>query len=409
MTTSHFRPVSRSFSTIDESRLRGGWGVKWGAVDPDVTPAWVADMDLGIPPLVKQRLMDAVARQDFGYPYWPADDPVVTAFETRMTTRHGWTPTANRTKVFTDLIQILQVMIEHATAPGDGIALHVPNYPPFLASIERAGRRVIPLPVAAVGAYDVAEKQVLLETLQDSNARMLIVVNPHNPTGRVLTRTELDDLASVAQTLDLAVVSDEIHADLLYDGATHIPFASLNDDAASRTITATSATKGFNIAGLRCAVAHVGHNGVWERLNGAPLDYFGTPSVLSRIATVAAWTECDSWLQQVGERLTTNRQIVADWAATSSYDFRYSSPEATYLSWLDFSRTPLAGTAPAREILTTGRVLLSDGAEFSPSPSSTAQYARVNFATSTAVLERILDGIDTTLATHARRWLGCRV
>ncbi|WP_448061778.1 MalY/PatB family protein [Cellulomonas hominis] len=382
---------------VDEARLRAGTGVKWRAVDPDVLPAWVADMDFPVADVVRAALRTAVDTSDLGYPYRPDGDPVLAAFEQRMRTRYGWTPEPGCARTFTDLIQVLQVIIEHTTRPGDGIALHVPSYPPFLAAIERAGRRIVPLPVVdAPGGWDL-DVTGTAGRLAAEGVRMLVVVNPHNPTGRVLTRADLGALADVAAELDLVVLSDEIHADLVYDGRRHVPFASLSADAASRTITATSATKAFSIAGLRCAVAHVGPAAVRERLAAAPLDYFGAPSVLGSRATVAAWQLGDAWLDAVVARLQANRDRVVAWASATP-GVRVHSPEGTYLAWLDLSRTALPPDDPAAEILRRGRVLLNAGAEFAQhTPVATASYARLNFATGPQILERVLDRVTGAL------------
>ena len=391
------------FDRIDEARLRGGFGVKWGAVEPDVIPAWVADMDFGVPGPVVDALSRTVAAEDFGYPFWPDGDPVVRAFEGRMA-RHGWSPEPGRTRIYTDLIQVLQVMIEHSTLPGEGIAVQVPTYPPFLATIERSGRRIIPIPAqnddGAGWSFDMPG---LVDQLREQNCRMLLLVNPHNPTGRVLSRDELLHLAAVAEELDLVVLSDEIHAELVLAPHRHVPFASLSADAAARTITTTSATKAFNIAGLRCAVAHIGPERIWERLEAEPLDYFGQPSILSRVATVAAWEDSDEWLAGLHARLAENRAAVAQWVAASPHSVSFSPPEATYLAWLDFGSGPAAEN-PAEFFHSHGRVYLSDGAEFSQHTSvSTSHFARLNFATSGAVLGEILQRMDTALEGAVRR------
>ncbi|GAA2228642.1 aminotransferase class I/II-fold pyridoxal phosphate-dependent enzyme [Herbiconiux moechotypicola] len=386
---------SSPFDRIDEGRLRSGAGVKWGAVAPEVLPAWVADMDFGIPGAVREALSRAVAREDLGYPFWPGGDPVVLSFERRMR-RFGWTPEPGRTRVFTDLIQVLQVMIEHATEPGDGVAVHVPAYPPFLAAIERSGRRIIPI-AARLGARGwTFDDEGLPERLRRDSCRLLLLVNPHNPTGRVFDRHELTTLATIAADLDLVVLSDEIHADLTYGDREHIPFASVSPDAAARTITATSATKAFNIAGMRCAVAHIGPDEVRDRIEREPLDYFGQPSILSRVATCAAWDDSGPWLDGLRLRLAENRAIVADWVESRA-GVAHVQPEATYLAWLDFGATAI-GSDPAGILHRRGGVLLSEGAEFSQHTIvDTRSFARLNFATSEQVLLRALARVDAVL------------
>jgi cystathionine beta-lyase len=395
----------KQFTSIDKDRLRSGYGVKWGAVEPDVLASWVADMDFGTPPAVREAIFGVVERGDLGYPFWRGNDPVIEAFESRMQGRYQWTPTPGRTRIYADLIQVLQVMIEHSTVPGDGIAIHVPTYPPFLATIERSGRRIIPLPMIDIGGNWGFDSEGLTERLRQKNCRMLILVNPQNPTGRVFTDTELGGLARTAEELDLVVLSDEIHADLTYDNHRHIPFASLGADAAARTITATSATKAFNIAGMRCAVAHIGPQSVWDALEREPLDYFGQPSILSRVATVAAWTQSDIWLAELKATLSMNRQIIDLWVRDLPYNLPYHAPEATYLSWFDLTKAWVDQGDPAADLEARARVKLSQGAEFSQHTNvDTTGFARINFATSTSNLRDILARVRASTSPKHATW-----
>ena len=394
------------FDAVNLERLRGGHGVKWGAVPPDVLASWVADMDFGTPPAVRAAIHEVAERQDLGYPFWRGEDPVVAAFEARMTNHHAWTPAPGRTRIYTDLIQVLQVMIEHSTSPGEGIAIHVPTYPPFLATIERSGRKIVPLPMIDAGDTWKFDTEGLTDKLRQENCRMLILVNPHNPTGRVFTAEELTTLANTSKELDLVVLSDEIHSDLTFDDHRHIPFASLGKDAAARTITATSATKAFNIAGMRCAVAHVGPQAVWDALESEPLDYFGQPSILSRVATVAAWTQSDSWLAELKVTLSANRRIIQQWVQDLPYEVPSHAPEATYLSWLDLSGAGVDLHDPAADLERRARVRVSQGAEFSQHTGvNTTTFVRINFATSTSNLVDILGRIrGATTRAAVRQW-----
>jgi cystathionine beta-lyase len=379
--------------TADTGRLRRGHGAKWGSLPADTLGAWVADMDLGIAPAIRAGLLDVVEREDFGYPFWRGTDPVLAAFESWMARRHGWAPSAGHARVFTDLLQILQVMIEHTTAPGDGIAIHVPAYPPFLASIARAGRRIVPIPMLHNGQRWGFDTDGLQERLR--GCRMLVVVNPHNPTGRMFERAELTALAEVAQRLDLVVLADEIHADLRYGAGRHIPFASLGAEVAARTVTATSATKAFNLAGLRCAVAHIGPARVRASLDAAPLDVFGTPSILSRVATVAAWQDSGDWLERLRGTLTSNRATVGEWVAALPWPARYAAPEATYLAWLG----GVPHGTPAVTLERTAKVKLSEGADFSAGTDiDTDAFVRLNFATSPEVLREVLNRLAPALS-----------
>lgn len=388
----------------DPDRLRAGYGVKWGSLPTGTIGAWVADMDLGIPPAVKQALAETIDREDFGYPFWRDGDPVVEAFTRRMTRRFGWAPAPDRTRMFTDLIQVLQVVIEHTTKRGDGIALHVPAYPPFLASVARSGRRAVPIPMRLGTDGWGFDTDNLTDRLRTANCRLLlVVVNPHNPTGRVFTEAELDPLAQLAEELDLAVLSDEVHADLTFSPARHIPFGSLGEDTANRTITATSATKAFNIAGLRLAVAHIGSAQLRTGLDQQPLDYFGQPSTLSRLATVAAWNDSDDWLTELLRVLARNRDQITTWTHATLGIRSYRPPQATHLAWLDLGER-LEHPTPARHLEQVARVKLSEGAEFSETTDfDTTSFVRINFATDSPTLTEILRRVGNALLLEGNR------
>ncbi|WP_269304539.1 MalY/PatB family protein [Aeromicrobium sp. HA] len=375
------------FDRTDEA-LRDRDNLKWTTTPAGVIPAWVADMDVAVPEVVTRRVHEQLARGDVGYPDFESPDPLVAAFETRMAERHGWTPAGGRGRLFTDVIQAFQVLTDLLTEPGDGIALHVPTYPVFLESVHDTGRRVVPIPFGATA-------DELVETWRRERVRLVVVVNPHNPLGRMLDADELRPVADAAAELDLVVLADEIHADLAFDGRRHVPFASLGTDVEDRTVTVTSASKAFNLAGLHCAVAHLGPARVREPLAALPFAYLGGVSTLSRAAAVAAWTEGDPWLADLVEVLQRNRDTITAWAGEVGVGV--VPAEATYLAWLDFAGTSVAAD-PAGAILERGRVRLSAGPDFTAhTPLDSSTYARLNFGTSPERLAQVLARIASTL------------
>jgi len=371
----------------DDDALRSRDNLKWATTAAGVLPAWVADMDVEVPPVVARRVQAVLESGDLGYPDFEAPDPVVTAFERRMADRFGWTPSPSMSRPFTDVIQAFQVTVEMLTTPGDAVALHVPAYPLFLESLAAVGRRIVPIP------FDATAEE-LADLWRREEVRLVVVVNPHNPSGHMLTAAELRPLADAAAELDLPVLSDEIHADLALDGHRHVPFASLGPEVEARTITVTSASKAFNLAGLHCAVAHVGHAGLRERLAALPFAYLGGVSTLSKAATVAAWTEGQPWLDALVEQLHANRDMVTAWA--KEHGVGVEPAEATYLAWLDFGGTPIEAD-PAGALARAG-VRLSPGAEFTAHTDlESTSFARLNFGTSPERLERILQRMDAAL------------
>jgi cysteine-S-conjugate beta-lyase len=223
--------------------------------------------------------------------------------------------------------------------------------------------------------------------------RMFLFCNPHNPTGRCFTRDELLRLAELAAANDVIIVSDEVHADLVYPGHTHIPFASLSPQCAARTVTVNSASKSFNLAGLRCAVCVVEAGELKQRLTSLPSQRWTPFSTLGIRASLAAWSDQgEAWLTACVEHLRRARDHVVRRLAEESR-IRCVAPQASYLAWLDCRELAL-NAEPAEFFLQRARVALSAGLDFGEPGRG---HARLNFATSDEILDQILDRIIRAL------------
>lgn len=367
--------------SLDVDRLRERPGAKWHRPAGRLA-AWVADMDFPVAPAIRdalQALLDPVTG-DLGYPDWPRPvrSPLPELFVARMTDRYGWRPQADRVVELADVVQGIQMAVHHLTAPGDGVVLHTPAYPPFFAAIEGLGRRVLRVP----WPFDADRAAA---AMADPAARLLLLCHPHNPTGHVFTRVELQHLAELAERYDITVVSDEIHADLTHRPQEHVPMATLGPEVEARTVTLTSASKAFNLAGLRWAALHAGSDEMLAALRALPDHYLGAPNLPAVVATEAAWTDGGAWLTAVLEVIDENRRTLVDLLATHLPDVVYRVPDATYLAWLD-CRSLGRGDDPSIEFARRG-VELSPGPTFGDEGRG---HARLNLATSPAVLERIV-------------------
>src|SRR2546430_5670005 len=248
---------------------------------------------------------------DFGYPNWPDGvSPLRGAFAYRMKDRYGWWPEPDQVREFTDVTHAVRVVLEMCTKPGDGVAIHTPAFGPFTTTIERLGLRLISLPMLDGSDGWVFDAEDCARRMAVGGCRVLILVNPHNPTGRVFTRTELTALAEAAERLNLVVISDDLHSDLTFAPHRHLPFASLDPAVEARTVTLYAASKSFSLAGLRCAVGHIGVAALREKLAGEPPG--PSINVLGMRASLAAWTEASGWLDTVVEYLDGNRRLVAE-------------------------------------------------------------------------------------------------
>ncbi len=254
----------------DLDRLRSLTCIKWSRYDDDVIPAWVADMDLAPAPVAVEAVRALTDCGDFGYNFAAAAQlpEVFSAWQERQ---HGWRPEAEKVRVFCDVMQAVETTVWLHTEPGDGVVLFTPVYFPFFPAVTSTGRRIVDCPLDPDGWRIDPE---LLASVIDPTTRAILLCNPHNPTGRVFDAEELRAIAEVAERHDLLVISDEIWGDLTHPGAKHVPIASLGEDIAARTVTISAASKAFNIAGLHCAVAHIGHAGVAEATGRAAAGTF---------------------------------------------------------------------------------------------------------------------------------------
>jgi cysteine-S-conjugate beta-lyase len=376
---------------LSADQLRARNGVKWNMYPPDVLPAFVADMDFKVAPAIQDAIRQLAETQDYGYGQMAGPSQLFEAFSAWMARRHGWHPDPTLTHVNTDVVEGVVATIVAFSDPGDGIIAQTPVYPPFLRCIAGTGRRLVENPLVNDGTRFLVDLEGLERAA--SQASMILLCNPHNPTGRVLERTELEGIATIAAAHNLTIVADEIHADLVYPGATHIPMEAIAATA-ERTVTLTSATKGFNIAGLRTSVAHFGSVGLKDKFDRThPEHLLGGPSRFGVAATIAAWSGADAWLGSVMAYLDRNRRLVAKWAADANLG--HYMPESTYLAWLDCRRLDLpAGLTPQQHFLENAKVALSEGADFGEPGRG---HVRLNFATSAEIVEEILDRLGGAL------------
>ena len=389
---------SIDFDRLDLAALRRRRGEKWQLYGPDVLPAWVAEMDFPLCEPVRRVLETALEIDDLGYPLDVKPDTLPAAFAERMASRFGWRPDPRRVEVLTDVVQGIYVAIDQFSAPGEGVVVQTPIYPPFLIAVRELSRRLVEAPlVAGHSRYEIDFDQ--LRAAIDPTTRVFLLCNPQNPTGRVFERRELESLAELAIARDLVVVADEIHADLVYDGRRHIPFASLSPEVEARTLTLTSATKAFNIPGLRCAIAHFGSDALRKRFDRVPRHVRGGLGSLGQAATIAAWREGQPWLDAVLAYLDGNRRRVANFVAERMPGVRSFVPEATFLAWLDCRGLELEAS-PHQFFLEHARVALSDGSVFGAPGRG---FARLNFATSRPLLDEIITRIEKSLRERDAR------
>jgi cysteine-S-conjugate beta-lyase len=381
--------VLAGFDDLSLETLRERRSAKWRMYEPDVLPAWVAEMDFALAAPVRDTLLRAVEDDDCGYPHPGRLGESFAAFASR---RWGWSPDPARVRLVPDVMVAVAETLRTLTKPGDGVVINPPVYHPFFPAIEEVGRTVVQAPLASTGERWELDLDGL-ERVFAAGARAYLLCNPHNPTGRALARPELEAIAALAGQYDVLVVSDEIHAPLVLAGATHVPFASLGEEVAGRALTITGATKGWNLAGLKAAVLVAGSARMEEELAALPESLRYHAGHFGVLASIASFDEGEPWLDELLAYLDGNRRLLSGLLAERLPDVRYVAPEASYLAWLDCRALPL-GDDPSGAFLERGRVALSPGPRFGEPGRG---FARLNFGTSAALVTEAVERMATAL------------
>jgi cystathionine beta-lyase len=373
-------------------QLRQRTSMKWRRYAADVLPLWVAEMDVRLAPAVAAALHRAVEIGDTGYPVGNEYPEALQAFAKR---RWGWDGVfVERTASVPDVMMGIVQVIRLVTDPGDPVVVNPPVYPPFYAFLSHDSRRVIEAPLGSDLRLDLTALESAFRSASAGAKKVAYLIsNPHNPTGVVHTREELTAVAALARSFGVRVVSDEIHAPLVLPGARFTPYLSVvgGEDA----FALTSASKGWNLAGLKAALALASPEAAAD-LARLPEEVSHGASHLGVIAHSAALREGERWLDALLAGLDANRALLGELVAEHLPEVRLHPPEGTFLAWLDCRalgfETPravvpsyvvsdLAG--PAKMFLESAGIALSSGHVFG---SGGEGWARLNFATSRSIL-----------------------
>jgi cysteine-S-conjugate beta-lyase len=362
--------------------LRRRRSSKWVTYPPDVLPAFVAEMDVDLAPPVRDALIEAIELGDVGYTERAGLFEAFAAFAQR---RLGYAPSPARMRVVPDVMAGIVEALRVLTEPGDGVVINPPVYGPFFDGIPESGRGIVEVPIA--------DRELDLEALDaafTAGARAFLISSPHNPTGRVFDRAQLEQVAELAARHDVLVIADEIHAPLTLPGAAHTSFAALGD---SRSVVLTSASKAFNLPGLKCAIAIAGSDAVHRELDRLPEEVHYRASMLGVIGSQAALEHGDEWLDELLVAIDANRRRVTALLDEHLPGIVYRPPEASFLAWLDCRAFGL-GDDPAAAFLERGRVALEPGLRFGEPGRG---FARLNFGTSDELLGEAVKRMATAI------------
>ncbi|MGP3979560.1 MalY/PatB family protein [Streptomyces sp. KR80] len=362
--------------SLDELRLRTS--MKWRAYPPDVLPLWVAEMDVPLAEPVARAVCEAVELGDTGY---PTGTEYAEALDDFARKRWGWDGVAvERTAIVPDVMLGIVEALKLITGPGDAVVVNSPVYPPFYAFVEHMDRRVVEAPLGAGHRIDLdALESAFRQAVAGGGRAAYLLCSPHNPTGTVHTREELAAVAELAGRHGLRVVADEIHAPLVLPGAEFVPYLSV--PGAENAFSLMSASKGWNLAGLKAALAVAGSTAATD-LARMPEEVSHGPSHVGIIAHTVALRHGGGWLDALLVGLDENRRLLAELLASRLPGVRYEQPQGTCLAWLDCRALGL-GDDPAAVFLDRGRVALSSGTAFG---TGGAGHVRLNLGASPEVI-----------------------
>jgi cysteine-S-conjugate beta-lyase len=359
--------------------------IKWRWYGEDVLPLWVADMDFPAPPVVISALAERLAHPIFGYAGEPPELRGVLVDWLKR--RFGWQVEPDAFVFAPGVVSGFNIATRAVAGPGDGVLVQTPVYYPMLDVPDNFGLTCeeMELTRQADGRY-VVDFDLMARTITDRTSAFLLC-SPHNPTGRVFSVSELTRMAELCLDRGVTIISDEIHCDLVYRGARHMPIAALSPEISAQTITLMAPSKTFNIPGLGFSFAIIEDAGLRKAFEAAMSGIVPHVGFLGYTAALAAYTNADGWLDACCTYLQGNRDFLADYIAAGQLPgISLVAPEATYLAWLDCRGLNL-DTDPFRFFLKHGRVALSNGASFGRDGEG---FARLNFGCPRATLEQAL-------------------
>lgn len=364
--------------------------IKWTRFPADVLPLFVAEMDYALAPTIVATLVERVQASDTGYLDGPG--PLAPAFADFARARWGWHVDPAHVHLATDvsvgIVEALRLVV-----PRHGrVVITPPVYPPFYELVDEVNAVAVEAPLVEVdGAW--ALDLVALERAFASGIHAFLLCNPHNPHGIVFDRETLLQVARLAAEHDVVVVSDEIHAPLTHPGVTFTPFAPLARAAGARAVTVTSASKGWNVAGVKCALVIAADDDMNALLNRLPEEVACRTSILGLHANIAAFS-CSDWLDTAIDQIVANDHLLDSLLREHLPAVIYHRPRASYLAWLDLRHLGL-GDSPYRRILEEARVALNDGESFGPGGRG---FARLNLACSPDTLREAVSRIAALVA-----------
>lgn len=372
---------------------RGTNSYKWDTTAPGVDAMWVADMDFRTAPCITEALRRRVEQGIFGYTFVP--DEYYRATVDWFSRRHRWTIDPTHIIYTSGVVPAVSAIIKGMTGPGDKVIVQTPAYNCFFSSIRNNGCQLSSNRLRYENGVYSIDFEDLERRAADPEAKVLLLCNPHNPSGRVWTRAELERVADIAMRNGLFVISDEIHCELTYEGHDYTPFASLGEDIARRCAVCVSPSKAFNIAGLQIANIIAADSEVRRKIDRAINDNevcdvnpFGV------IATIEAYTNGEEWLDALRKYLWGNYVVLRDFFHRELPSYPVTDLEGTYLAWIDCSAAEIGADKLERLLEKEAKVRLNAGTMYGDGGED---FLRINLACPRELIEKALPRIARVL------------
>jgi len=379
--------------TVDQLVAQGS--LKWTKT-PGHLAAFVAEMDFGTAPEVTRALEQVTSTSLLGYLPPAAARDMSLATSEFLHTRFGWEVSPSRIYPTADVLSAYEVVLAQFSKPGSAVIVPTPAYMPFLSLTAMRKREVIQVPmvVGEGGRWEMDLEAI--DTAFSQGAQLLVLCNPHNPLGRVYTKPELHALQEVVSRHGGRVFSDDIHAPITFDHHRHIPYASISPEAASHTLTATSASKAWNIPGLKCAQLIVSNDADQRAFADIAFMVSHGASTPGVIANAAAYRGGGAWFDEVLAYIDHNRILLAQALETHIPTIQYHQPEGTYIAWLDATGLPnvAGGRSWAKFFSDEAHVSLTDGALCG---EAGVGHLRLILATPAHIVEKIVRSMAQAL------------
>ncbi len=379
--------MSFDFDTVHDRR--GTDSLKWSRYkDRDVIPMWVADMDFRSPDPVVEALHRRVEQGIFGYAS-PTPE-LVQVVVARMWEKYRWEIEPSWLVWLPGAVPALNVVCRAYGGEGEEVVTFTPIYPPFLTAPPRGGKTLKTIPLGREGNLYTFDAE-RFEREISSHTRILLLCNPHNPVGRRYERKEIEHIAQICVAHDLVICSDEIHGDLILDGGSHVPTATLGPEVAARTITLMAPSKTFNLPGLNCAFAIIENPELRAKFKRVREGMVPGTNVLGFAACLAAYRDGEPWRAALIDYLRDNKEIVRRFINEEVAGLSMDDVQATYLAWIDTRALGLP--KPARFFEQFG-VALFDGREFQGEG-----FVRLNFACPRSILTEALQRLGRAMGS----------